>query len=394
MLGDFMYFNPTKIYFGKKALHSLYDELQKYGDTIMLVYGGGTIKRTGLYDQVMHVLKTCQKHVIEDGGVMSNPTVEKLYTGCRIARENAVDFILAVGGGSVCDYAKAVSASAYCKVDPWEKYFIRHERTISHVIPVGCILTMTGTGSEMNSGAVITNESMKQKIGHTFDESVFPQFSILNPEWTYTLSHNQMVSGIFDIMSHLMEQYFSGQDDNTTDYIAEGMMRSLIQSSRVALKDYKDYEARSNIMWIATWALNTVLEKGKSMDWMVHNIGHVLGAYTDATHGMTLSAISIPYYQRICPDGLHKFKRFAMNVWGIQQMDKTDEQVAMQGIKCLQNWMKELGLIMDIRQLGISEEMLQKVAKNVIIVDGGYGHLTSNDIVKILRNSMEVDEFL
>lgn len=213
MLGNFEYCNPTKLYFGKKALDSLHDELKKYGPNIMLVYGGGSIKKNGIYDEVVKILKNNNKTIIEDGGVMPNPTVEKLYEGIEIARRQPVDLILAVGGGSVCDYAKALSVSVDCDDDPWDKYYIRFEEPSGKIVPVGCILTMTGTGSEMNGGAVITNHQSKLKIGHVFGEEVMPKFSVLNPEYTMTLPDHQMVAGIYDIMNHICEQYFSGTDD-------------------------------------------------------------------------------------------------------------------------------------------------------------------------------------
>jgi len=282
MLGNFSYSNPTRLYFGEDSLDYLKEELSKYGKNVQLAYGGGSIKKNGIYDQVTAILKAAGKTVVEDAGVMPNPTVEKLYEGCRIARDNQVDLILAVGGGSVCDYAKAVSVSAHCEEDPWDKYFLRMEDVDNAIIPVGCVLTMVGTGSEMNGGSVITNHETKLKIGHVFGDNVFPKFSILNPTFTFTLPKYQMTAGFFDIMSHILEQYFSGEDDNTSDYIMEGMLRSLIHSARIAVKNPTDYEARSNIMWIATWALNTFVAKGKATDWEVHMIGQAVGAYTDA----------------------------------------------------------------------------------------------------------------
>ncbi len=275
MLGNFSYSNPTKLYFGKDSLNYLNEELPNYGKNVLLVYGGGSIKKIGLYDEIMKILRDNGKEVYEDEGVMPNPTVEKLYEGCARAKDNNVDFILAVGGGSVCDYAKAVSVSAYCEEDPWDKYYLKMEDVDNKILPVGCVLTMVGTGSEMNGGSVITNHTTKLKIGHVFGENVFPKFSILNPVITYTISHYQMVAGIFDIVSHIMEQYFSGEDDNTSDYIMEGLLKSLIHSSQIAVKNPTDYEARSNIMWTAAWALNTLVAKGKSTDWMVHMIGPV-----------------------------------------------------------------------------------------------------------------------
>ena len=332
MLGNFTYHNPTRLHFGPEALDQLAGELAHYGPRVQLIYGGGSIKKSGLYDQVLAILQEAGKTVVEDGGVMPNPTVEKLYEGCRIARENQVDLILAVGGGSVCDYAKAVSVSAHCEEDPWEKYYLRMEDVDNRIIPVGCVLTMVGTGSEMNGGSVITHHGQKRKIGHVFGDNVFPKFSILNPVFTFTLPKYQMTAGFFDIMSHILEQYFSGEDDNTSDYIMEGLLRSLIHSTRIAVERPTDYEARSNIMWIATWALNALVAKGKSTDWMVHMIGQSVGAYTDATHGMTLSAVSLPYYRLILPCGLPKFRRYAVNVWDVRPEGKTEEEIAREAV--------------------------------------------------------------
>lgn len=388
MLGNFSYCNPTKLYFGEDSLNYLNEELPKYGKNVMLSYGGGSIKKNGIYDKVIEILQANGKTVFEDPGVMPNPTVQKLYEGCKIAKENNVDLILAVGGGSVCDYAKAVSVSAHCEEDPWEKYYLRMEDVAGRIIPVGCVLTMVGTGSEMNGGAVITNHEQKLKIGHVFGENVFPKFSILNPVFTYTLPRRQMVAGIYDIMNHITEQYFSGEDDNTSDYLMEGLMKSLIHSSRIALANPADYEARSNIMWTATWALNTLVAKGKSTDWMVHMIGQSVGAYTDATHGMTLSAVSMAYYRHICPYGLQKFKRFAMHVWNVTPDGKTDAQVAAEGLGCMENWMKELGLAMRIRDLGVTEDMLSGIAKRSFIMEGGYKVLTHDEVLEILKASM------
>ncbi len=319
---------------------------------------------------------------------MPNPTVEKLYEGCKIAKDNAVDLILAVGGGSVCDYAKAVSVSAYCGEDPWDKYYLRMEDVDNKIIPVGCVLTMVGTGSEMNGGAVITNHEQKLKIGHVFGKNVFPKFSILNPKFTYTLPKYQMVAGIYDIMNHITEQYFSGEDDNTSDYIMEGLLKSLIHSSKIAVKNPEDYEARSNIMWIATWALNTLVAKGKTTDWMVHMIGQSVGAFTDATHGMTLSAVSMAYYRYICQYGLAKFKRFAVNVWDVNPNGKSDDQIALEGLDRMEAYMKEIGLVMSLKELGVTEEMIDEIAEKTLIMDGGYKILGKNEIADILKKSM------
>lgn len=388
MLGNFQYSNPTKLYFGEDSLDFLNQELAKYGENVMLVYGGGSIKKNGIYDQVVNILKANNKNIFEDSGVMPNPTVEKLYEGCKIAKENNVDLILAVGGGSVCDYSKAVSVSAYCEEDPWDKYYLRMEDVDNKIIPVGCVLTMVGTGSEMNGGAVITNHETKLKIGHVFGDNVFPKFSILNPTFTYTLPRYQMVAGFYDIMSHILEQYFSGDDDNTSDYIAEGLLKSLINSSKVAIKDPENYEARSNIMWIATWALNTLIAKGKATDWMVHMIGQSVGAYTDATHGMTLAAVSMAYYHHIMEAGLPKFKRYAINVWNVNPEGKTDLEIANAGLDAMEAWMNEIGLVMNLTDLGVKEDMLEGIADGTFINQGGYKVLTHDEIVEILKESM------
>lgn len=388
MLGNFTYCNPTKLYFGEDSLSNLGTELKKYGQNVVLIYGAGSIKKNGIYDEVMAILKEEGKNITEIAGVMPNPTLEKLYEGVEIARNHKADFLLAVGGGSVCDYAKAVSVSVNCEEDPWEKYYLKFDEPSCEIIPVGCVLTMVGTGSEMNTGAVITNHSAKLKIGHVFaDEKIMPKFSILNPKYTLTLPHYQMISGIYDIFNHICEQYFSGEDDNTSDYISEGLMKSVIHSSRIANKNPQDYEARSNIMWSATWALNTLVAKAKSTDWMVHMLGQSVGACTDATHGMTLAAVSLPYYRHIMPYGLAKFVRFAKNVWDVDATGKTDEQIASEGLTAMENWMKELGLVLNITELGATEDMTEDLVKGTIVLTGGYKLLDEDEIEQIFRES-------
>lgn len=388
MLGNFSYINATKIYFGDDSLKFLNDELPKYGKNIQLIYGGGSIKRNGIYDAIVEILKANGKNIVEDAGVMPNPTVDKLNEGIKIARDNKVDLLLAVGGGSCCDYAKAVSVSVHCDEDAWDKYFIRFEEPTCEIVPVACVLTMAGTGSEMNGGAVITNHKTKQKIGHVFGENVMPKFSILNPKFTMSLPKRQMIAGIYDIFNHICEQYFSGDDDNTSDYIAEGLMRSVIHSSLIAVENPQDYEARSNIMWTATWALNTLIGKGKTQDWMVHMLGQAVGAYTDATHGMTLAAVSLPYYKLIMPYGLQKFKRFAVNVWNVNAEGKSDEEVANEGLKAMENWMRKIGVAMTIGELGATAEMIEGIADATFILKGGYKVLTRDEVIKVLKESL------
>ena len=388
MLGNFSYHNATKLYFGDDSLRFLNDELPKYGKTVQLIYGGGSVKKNGIYDAVINILNANGKTVVEDAGVMPNPTADKLREGVKLARDNKVDLLLAVGGGSCCDYAKAVSVSVNCDEDPWDKYFLRFEEPDCEIIPVGCVLTMAGTGSEMNAGSVITNHDQHLKIGHVFGDEVMPKFSILNPRFTPTLPKRQMVSGIYDIFNHICEQYFSGEDDNTSDYLAEGLMKSLIHSSLIAVADPQNYEARSNIMWTATWALNTLIAMGKETDWMVHMIGQAVGAITDATHGMTLAAVSLPYYRSIMPCGLKKFVRFAEEVWQVCPDGKTDEEVAAEGLAAMEQWMRTIGVAMNLRELGVTEDMLEAIADATILLDGGYKQLTREDVVTILKESL------
>lgn len=389
MLGNFSYCNLAKLYFGDQSLDYLNTELPKYGKNVVLIYGGGSIKKNGIYDGVIKILEAQGKNVAEIAGVMPNPTLAKLYEGIEIARKHQADLLLAVGGGSVCDYAKAVSVSVNCEEDPWEKYFVRFEEPSCETLPVGCVLTMAGTGSEMNAGCVITNQETKQKIGHVFaDEKIIPRFAILNPRYTMTLPHRQMAAGIYDIFNHICEQYFSGEDDNTSDYISEGLMRSVLHASRIANKNPQDYEARSNLMWTATWALNTLIAKGKSTDWMVHMLGQAVGAYTNATHGMTLAAVSLPYYRHILPYGLPKFKRFAIEVWKVNPEGKTDEEIAVEGLKAMEDWMKELGLAMKISELGATKDMIDGIADATFLLEGGYKVLKREEVVAILKESL------
>ncbi len=390
MLGNFVYANPTKLFFGDEAQKNLAEALKPFGKKILLTYGGGSIKRNGVYDDVISALKSAGKEVVELPGVMPNPTVEKLNEGIAVARENKVDFILAVGGGSTIDYAKAVSVSAWYDGDAWQRFWVKQEDPTpgERIIPVGAVLTMAGTGSEMNGGSVITNHAAKMKIGKVFGQDVMPKFAVLNPKYTFSMPQRQMVAGIFDTMSHIMEQYFSGDDDCTSDYLAEGLMRSVIASSRVAVNNPENYEARSNLMWSSTWALNTLIGEGKPQDWMVHMIGQAIGAYTDATHGMTLSGVSVAYYRHIMRYGLKRFVRFAEVVWGISSEGKTDEQIAAEGIDALESWIKEIGAASEITSLGVTPDMLDRIADSTIILTDGYKALDHAEIVDILRKSL------
>ena len=390
MQGNFFYHNPTKLYFGEDSLNYLLDELKNYGPVVLLNYGSGSVKRNGIYDQVVAILKQAGKTIVENPGVMSNPTLEKLREGVQIARDNNVDLILALGGGSVCDYSKGVAASVFYDGNFWERFWLQGHQPDAdqRILPVACILTMAGTGSEMNAGTVITDAENTFKVGHVFDDRLMPKFSILNPRFTMTVPDEQMKAGIYDIMNHIFEQYFSDFDDNTSDYISEGLMRGLIVASRKAVKDPQDYEARSNIMWTATWALNTLIGLGKREDWMVHMIGHSVGAWTHAPHGYCLAAVSMAYYKRAMKNGLPKFVRFAKNVWDINIDGMTDEQAGQAGLDALRKWMMEIGLPLTISELGATHDMIPGITKGTIVYPAGYLDLKPEDITEILIESM------
>ena len=384
---DFCFHNPTKIYFGKGAINNLKDELKKYGNTIMLAYGKGSIKKIGLYDELMKIFNEAGKKVVEFSGIMPNPTAAKVKEGIKLVRENNVDFILAVGGGSTMDCTKAVSMGAANDVEFWD-YFYMNYNPPKNKIPFGTIVTMVGTGSEMNGGSVITNEDVKIKTGVVYP-NMLPDFSILNPEYTYSLSKFQMVSGICDMMSHIMEQYFSKPDtDNVSDDLSEAKKKNIIKNAYICIENPNDYNARGNIMWDATLALNTLIGCSKEGDWEVHNIEHQLSAYYDVAHGMGLAAISPSYYRHIIDFGLSKFKKFAINVFGVSTDNKTDKEIALEGINKLEKFFKNIGATTTLRELGITnKEELNEIAKTCFVSNSAYKVMSIDDIKAILQNA-------
>lgn len=384
MNGNFMFYNPTKIYFGENSIINLEKELANYGNNILLAYGGGSIKKNGIYDKVVEILNKCNKNIVEFNNIMPNPTYKKLLEGKKLIEDNNINLILAVGGGSVIDLAKAISVSAY-QDDVWNRYWINEEEVNHSVIPVASILTMVGTGSEMNGGSVITNEETKIKSGRVFGPDCFPKFSILDPTYTFTVSKYQMVSGIFDIISHLLEQYLSGDDDNVSDYLIEGLLRSVLRNAKVALDDMTNYEARSNLMWASTVALNTLVGLGKEQDWEVHSIEHQLGAYTDCAHGIGLAIISIPYYKHIYKYGLDKFYSLAINVFNVKTDNLTKEEVAFNGILELEKFIKLCGIPTKLRDVFATEEKLELIAESSDISETAYKVMTKEEILEILK---------
>ncbi len=385
---DFEFFNPTQVFFGKTAMDSLPAALEMFGENVLLAYGGGSIKANGVYDQVMAALQQAGKRVTEFTGIMPNPTYAKVLEGGALARQCKADLILAVGGGSVMDCAKAVAIAAVEDGDLWTKYWVEKRALDCMPIPVGAIVTMVGTGSEMDGDAVVTNEETLKKTS-CWDYALYPKFAILNPEFTYSVPEYQMVSGIFDILSHIMEIYFSPEDeDNISDDFAEALMKSVIRNTAVALENPRDYTARSNLMWASTLALSGILSPSKREDWEAHQIEHQLGAYYDCAHGMGLAAVSPAYYRLICPYGLPKFKRFAVNVWGVDSAGRLDQAVALEGIDALAAFIRDSRMTPNLRALGITDDSkFQEIANSCNLRKGGYHTLTRQEILQILKDS-------
>lgn len=386
-MNNFIFENATKVYFGKGCVREYLACLIKdYGDTVMLAYGGGSIQKNGVYDEVTLILKENGKNIVEFSGIMANPTYAKVLEGARLARENHAELILGVGGGSVMDCCKAISIAARYDGDVWANFWARPGIFNFEPLPLGVIVTVTGTGSECNGGAVITNEKLKVKAGRDYPKCN-PRFALLDPTYTYSVPKFQMASGGFDILSHIMETYFSEPDeDNVSDDISEALMRNVIRNLRSAMQNPEDYSARSNLMWDATMAENRIIKLGKRMDFECHQMEHQLGAFTNCNHGAGLAVLHPVYYRHICRNGLAKFKRFAVNVWEISTDGKTDEETALAGIDALENFIAEIGLPRTLRELGVDESIdLKAIADSCAIVLGSYKKMTHEEIFEIFR---------
>lgn len=388
MKRDFEFFNPTQVFFGRSAMENLGAVLSQYGDRVLLAYGGGSIRENGIYDQVMEVLRACGKTVTEFSGILPNPTYAKALEGGALARACQADLILAVGGGSVIDCAKAVAIAAVEEGDLWNKYWEGKHPLDCVPLPVGAILTMVGTGSEMDGDSVLTNEETKRKTS-CWDYAIYPQFAILNPEFTFSVPEYQMVSGIFDTLSHIMEIYLSPEDeDNISDDFAEALMRSILRNTPVAIANPRDYVARSNLMWASSLALSGILAPSKQEDWEVHQIQHQIAAYYPSAHGMGLAAVSPAYYRLVCPHGLPRFRRFAVNVWGVDPAGKSDREVALAGIDAMAAFIRDSRMTPNLRALGIPDESrLAEIAATCNLRRGGYYTLTREDVLQVLRES-------
>jgi alcohol dehydrogenase YqhD (iron-dependent ADH family) len=381
-MNNFIFSYPTKVYFGKGCVKEyLASLLRGYGPTVMLAYGGGSLKKSGVYDQMISILAEAGKTVVEFGGIMPNPTYAKVQEGAKLVKEHHVDFILAVGGGSVIDCSKIVSAQAMTDSDIWELENVKREYP-TKFIPMGAVVTASGTGSEMNNGAVITHEEKKIKGGMV---GAHNDFAMLDPMYTMTVPFRQVISGAFDTISHAMETYFGKpQENNLSDDISEAVMRSVIANIRVLLTDPENYNARSELMWASAMAENGILKIGKVTDFQCHQMEHQLGAYTDCNHGAGLAVLHPAYYRHIYKDGLAKFKRFAVRVWGIDPTGKSDEEVAAAGVEALADFIKEIGLPTTLRELGVDESIdLGIIAASCNVAPGSYGKMCHAEIAAI-----------
>lgn len=382
---DFSY--PTRVHFGEGALaRSLPGELARVGKTVMLAYGGGSIKRNGVYDEVMDLLAKAGKDVVEFDGIMPNPTYAKVQEGALIARENNVDFILAVGGGSVIDCCKIVSVQARTERDVWQMEFVDHEFPTDG-IPMGAVVTIFGTGAEMNNGAVITNEETRQKNGMG---GSFHSFAVLDPAYTLSAPMKQALSGAFDMLSHSMETYFGApNDDNLSDLIAEANMRCIIDNTRKMIAAPEDLGPRSELFWASAMAENGILKIGKQTAFQAHMIEHQLGAYTDCNHGFGLAVIHPTMYRHMMSGAPEKFARFAAAVWDIGAEGKSTEELASAGIDALEAFIAEIGLPAKLSEMGIegegTDEMLRAVSDSTIIIPTCSRVLDADEVYEILE---------
>lgn len=388
---NFVFENSTKAYFGKKCVSQyLPDLLSQYGSRVVLAYGGGSIKRTGIYDEIMDILKKAGKDVIEFSGIMANPTYDKVLEGAAQVRQHQADLILAVGGGSVMDCCKAVALAAVYDGDIWQDFWAKRGRIDVTPVPLGIVMTTSGTGSEMNGGAVITNEALKIKTGRDYPQ-LNARFAFLDPLYTYTVPKKQMISGAFDSFTHMMETYFSTPDeDNVSDSLNEALMKSVVRNLRKAIADPEDYEARSNLVWASTMVENRILKLGKQGDFQGHILEHALGAFTDCNHGCGLAVLLPVYYRHIEAAGAKKFARFATEVWGFSPEGKTLAERANDGVEALVSFVKEIGLPTTLRELGMTEDqkdLLPKIAATCVASPSSYKHLDGEEILDIFKEA-------
>lgn len=382
-MNNFIYENKTKVYFGKGGVKEyLSSIIRNYGNNVMLAYGGGSVKKNGVYDEITGMLGEEGKQVTEFSGIMPNPTYAKVKEGAELAKANNVSLIIAVGGGSVIDCCKIVSAQAKLGEDIWEYETVK-KNFPTDFIPMIAIVTASGTGSEMNAGAVITNEDKKIKCGLFGAQA---DVAFLDPMYTMSVPFGQVISGAFDTLSHVMETYFGKPDENNlSDDLGEAVMRSVIKNMRILMKDNTNYEARSELMWASSMAENGILKIGKITDFQAHQIEHQLGAYTDCNHGRGLAVIHPVLYRHIYKSNVGRFVRFAENVWNISGRSNMEETAA-EGINALAGFIKEVGLPSSFTEMGISADTdFKSIAESTNITAGCCKTLFHNEIYEILK---------
>lgn len=384
----FMYFNPTRLFFGKDTLEHLRTQIPPFGNKILLVYGGGSIKKNGLYDDVMRQLNSFGAHVHELSGVEPNPRLTTVHRGVDICRKEGIDFILAVGGGSVIDCSKAIAIGAKYEGDVWD--IITRKATAEEAMPLGTVLTLAATGSEMNSGSVITNWETQEKYGWS-NPLVFPKFSILNPEFTYTVPKDQTIYGIVDIMSHVIEQYFNHTGNSPIqDGFCETILRTVIATAPKVLENPKQYEYRETILYSGTMALNGTLAMGIRGDWATHNIEHAVSAVYDIPHGGGLAILFPNWMEHVLDEGVSRFKQFAVNVFGIDPKDKSDRETALEGIRALRAFWSSIGAPSRLADYDINADKLELMADKAMArgVFGNFKSLGREDVLTIYRMSL------
>lgn len=378
----FVYEYATKVYFGEGAAKEhLAAAVSAYGPHVMLAYGGGSVKKNGIYDEVKSILEGAGKEVADFSGIMSNPTYAKVQEGAQLAKKEHIDFILAVGGGSVIDCCKIVAAQAKTDKDLWEMEMTDHQFP-SEVIPMGAIVTASGTGAEMNGGAVITNEEKVIKAGMA---AAAPRFAILDPDYTMSVPRMQVISGAFDTLSHAMETYFGNSDaDNVSDDVALAVMRNTVVNMKRLMRNIDDIQARGNLMWDSAMAENGILKVGRVTDFQCHQMEHQLGAYTDCNHGQGLAVIHPAYYRHIAKDAEEKFARFGQEVFGVDTAEKAVEALA--------DFIRECGLPTKMSELRskteITPELLRNVADSCNIIKSNPRELSHDEIYDILMECM------
>lgn len=389
-MNNFIFENGTKVFFGEGCVKEYLACLTKgYGDTVMVACGDDSVKTNRIYDEVVSILNRTGKQIAEFPGITANPTYAKVLEGAKLARKHQAGLLLGVGGGAVMDCCKAISIAARYEGDAWENFWARPGILDFEPLPVGVIATEAGTGSECSGKAVITNQTLRVKTGRDYPKCN-PKFALMDPSYTLSVSKSQMVSGGFNTLSHIMEIYFSGPDeDNVSDDMAQALMGNVIRNLRAAIGNPENYTARSNLMWAGTMAENRIIKLGKRTDFQCRQMARQLEAYADCDHGGGLAVLQPVYYRHIYKDGLGKFKRFAVEIWGISPEGKTDEEIACAGIDALKDFIREMGLPATLEELGVDESTdLKAIADSCVIVSGGYRRLTHGEIFEIFRECL------